>query len=155
VSLRGQFNVQVADPNTITPMQREFIRLAQIFKSRLVAEREIQQRVMERGLIEDRFSKSYASEMTNAREEEAKAAREVVNANKAARTQQLNLISASGPIIEAITTSDLTSSALREWTRSIDDIVHSATNQAVNSMIEQGQANVLPENAKALALRGT
>ncbi|MFO1046252.1 MAG: hypothetical protein U0941_31120 [Planctomycetaceae bacterium] len=55
LSLKGQFNVQVADPETITPMQREFIRLAQIFKSRLVAEREIQQRIMERGLIEDRF----------------------------------------------------------------------------------------------------
>lgn len=55
LSLKGQFNVQVADPDTMTPMQREFIRLAQIFKSRLVAEREIQQRVMERGLIEDRF----------------------------------------------------------------------------------------------------
>jgi hypothetical protein len=47
--------VQVSDPDTLTPMQREFIRLAQIFKSRLVAEREIQQRVMERSMIEDRF----------------------------------------------------------------------------------------------------
>jgi uncharacterized protein YlxP (DUF503 family) len=55
VSLRGRFNVQVSDPDTLTPMQREFIRLAQIFKSRLVAEREIQQRVMERSMIEDRF----------------------------------------------------------------------------------------------------
>lgn len=69
VSLRGQFNVQVTDPDTITPMQREFIRLAQIFKSRLVAEREIQQRVMERGLIEDRFE-DYAASQRNARDKE-------------------------------------------------------------------------------------
>ncbi len=72
VSLRGQFNVQVTDPDTITPMQREFIRLAQIFKSRLVAEREIQQRVMERGLIEDRFE-DYAASQRSARDMENQA----------------------------------------------------------------------------------
>lgn len=42
----------VAD--TMNPMQREFIRMAQIFKARLIAEMEWKQRVMERGLIEDR-----------------------------------------------------------------------------------------------------
>ena len=38
----------------MNPMQREFIRLAQIFKAQLVAEMELKQRVLERGLIEDR-----------------------------------------------------------------------------------------------------
>src|SRR3990167_6306420 len=43
----------VYGPDTMTPMQREFIRLAQIFKSQMVAEVELKQRVIERGLIED------------------------------------------------------------------------------------------------------
>jgi len=55
VSLRGFFDVEVHGPETLTPLQREFIRLAQIFKSRLVTELEWQQRVMERSLIEDRL----------------------------------------------------------------------------------------------------
>ncbi len=58
VSLKGFFNAEVAGAETLTPMQREFIRLAQIFKSRLVTELELQQRVMERSLIEDRLVKS-------------------------------------------------------------------------------------------------
>lgn len=48
------FDTGFVSPDTMNPMQREFIRLAQIFKARLVAEIELKQRVMERGLIEDR-----------------------------------------------------------------------------------------------------
>jgi hypothetical protein len=47
-------NAQVSSSETLTPTQREFIRLAQIFKSQMVAEMEFKQRVMERGLLEDR-----------------------------------------------------------------------------------------------------
>ncbi len=50
----GFFNTSFGHPDTMNPMQREFIRLAQIFKARLVAEMELKQRVLERGLIEDR-----------------------------------------------------------------------------------------------------
>ncbi len=57
-SLIGQFNSQVTNDDTLTPLQREFIRLAQIFKSRLVTEMEFNQRVMERALIEQRNQKS-------------------------------------------------------------------------------------------------
>lgn len=52
-NLHGFFNAWVDDTDAITPMQREFIRLAQIFKSQMVAELEYKQRVIERGLIED------------------------------------------------------------------------------------------------------
>jgi RNA binding exosome subunit len=52
-NLHGFFNAWVSDTDTMTPMQREFIRLAQIFKSQMVAEVELKQRVIERGLIED------------------------------------------------------------------------------------------------------
>ncbi len=48
------FDTGFVSPDTMNPMQREFIRLAQIFKARLVAEMEHKQRVLERGLIEDR-----------------------------------------------------------------------------------------------------
>lgn len=90
VSLRGQFNVQVADPDTLTPMQREFIRLAQIFKSRLVAEREIQQRVMERGLIEDRFA-DYAAMLKEAQVKE-KDAQAVAERSKRLRADRLRSV---------------------------------------------------------------
>ena len=50
----GFFDVGIGHADTMNPMQREFIRLAQIFKARLIAEMEWKQRVLERGLIEDR-----------------------------------------------------------------------------------------------------
>jgi hypothetical protein len=81
VSLRGFFNAEQVGSDTITPMQREFIRLAQIFKSRLVTEIELQQRVMERALIEDRFA-NFADEMTRAEKEE-NAAREQLRRSQA------------------------------------------------------------------------
>jgi hypothetical protein len=52
-SLRGMYDVPL-DDDLMTPMQREFIRMAQIFKSQMVAEVELKQRVIERALIEDR-----------------------------------------------------------------------------------------------------
>lgn len=55
-SVKGFFDTQgYADDDTMTPLQREFVRLAQIFKARLVTEREYKQRVMERALIEERL----------------------------------------------------------------------------------------------------
>ncbi|MEM6473388.1 MAG: hypothetical protein AAF802_27770, partial [Planctomycetota bacterium] len=41
------------DSDTLNPVQREFIRLAQIFKARLVTELELKQRLIERTMIED------------------------------------------------------------------------------------------------------
>ncbi len=52
-NLRGFFDVGFGDADTMNPMQREFVRLAQIFKARMIAEMEWRQRVLERGLIED------------------------------------------------------------------------------------------------------
>jgi hypothetical protein len=55
-SLRGFFNAEIVADDTMTPVQREFVRLAQIFKSRLIVEMELRQRVMERAVIEERLS---------------------------------------------------------------------------------------------------
>lgn len=41
---------------TLNPMQREFIRLAQVFKSQLIAEIELKQRIVERGLMDQKLS---------------------------------------------------------------------------------------------------
>lgn len=55
-SLKGFFDAQVASNETMSPLQREFIRLGQIFKARLVTEMEYKQRVVERSIIEERLS---------------------------------------------------------------------------------------------------
>lgn len=52
-NLTAFFHYGVNHPDTMNPMQREFVRLAQIFKARMIAEMEWRQRVLERGLIED------------------------------------------------------------------------------------------------------
>lgn len=71
-SFIGFFNADVLGDDTITPLQREFIRLAQIFKSRLITELEVKQRVMERALIEERLG-DYLAELAKAKEQEEKA----------------------------------------------------------------------------------
>lgn len=55
-SIRGLFDAEIAVDDTMTPIQREFVRLAQIFKSRLIVEMELKQRIMERAVIEERLS---------------------------------------------------------------------------------------------------
>jgi hypothetical protein len=61
-SLLGFFNAPIQGPDTLSPIQREFIRLAQIFKSRLVTELEYNQRVKERAIIEERL-RSYPEQL--------------------------------------------------------------------------------------------
>lgn len=52
-NLRGFFTAsRTAHSDAMTPLQREFIRLAQIFKSTMLAEMELKQRIVERGLIQ-------------------------------------------------------------------------------------------------------
>ena len=53
-SLRGVFAADIGGPDTLNPMQQKFIQLAQIFKSQMLAEVELRQRIDERGLVQDR-----------------------------------------------------------------------------------------------------
>jgi hypothetical protein len=53
-NFRSVFETEIVGDDTINPMQLEFLRLAQIFKSQMVAEVELKQRIVERGLIQDR-----------------------------------------------------------------------------------------------------
>jgi hypothetical protein len=52
-NLMNFFRADVYNDEVMTPVQREFIRLAQIFKSQMIAEIELKQRVVERALIQD------------------------------------------------------------------------------------------------------
>jgi len=92
VSLRGFFNNEVyGHSDTMTPIQREFIRLAQIFKARLITEMEYKQRVMERGVIEERLG-SRLQELADARVKETAAQRAFEEVEKARQTQQLSTL---------------------------------------------------------------
>ncbi len=82
-SFKGFFDLQVAGPDTMTPVQREFVRLAQIFKARMVTEVQLKQRVTERAMVEERFAKSYPEQRKAAidAEEEARKRLNDVEAN--------------------------------------------------------------------------
>jgi hypothetical protein len=47
---------------SLNPVQREFIRLAQIFKSQLIAEIELKQRIVERGLMDQKLSEDKSAD---------------------------------------------------------------------------------------------
>ncbi len=89
-SVQGFFNAEFCNPDTMTPIQREFIRLAQIFKSQLITEMELRQRVMERGIIEDRFvSRKEQQRRAVTREEDTKAQVSRVSDRVAAQTREV------------------------------------------------------------------
>lgn len=97
-SLQGHFQNRAQFDDTMTPVQREFIRLAQIFKSRLVVEMELKQRVMERGLIEQRGINDETLRQT-AIEKEARARAALENANNARVTSRQQVQSAVSQLI--------------------------------------------------------
>ena len=67
-SFIGYFNSEVSGDDTMTPIQREFVRLAQIFKTRMITELQLKQRVMERSLMEERIGRNYLEELRKAAE---------------------------------------------------------------------------------------
>ncbi|QEG41986.1 hypothetical protein [Roseimaritima ulvae] len=89
-SLAGFFDTSLQHDETMTPLQREFVRLAQIFKSRLVTELEYKQRVMERALIEDLLG-NRTQELLNAQQEQdrANATLKISEQQKSEATQQV------------------------------------------------------------------
>ncbi|MBC8873378.1 MAG: hypothetical protein H8E44_28405 [Planctomycetes bacterium] len=90
-SLRGFFNAQIAHDDTMTPLQRDFIRLAQIFKSRLITELEYKQRVMERAIIEDRLG-NRIKELVEAKEKEEAAKQALADAHEKISTQRVSVV---------------------------------------------------------------
>lgn len=57
-SLLGFFNTELPLDDTMTPIQREIIKLAQILRARLISEKELKQRVNNRSVIESRIART-------------------------------------------------------------------------------------------------
>ncbi len=73
VSFGGFFNAQGAAADTMTPLQREFVRLAQVFKARMITELQLKQRVTERAMVEERFAIPYQQQRKQAIDAEIEA----------------------------------------------------------------------------------
>ncbi|MEZ6124611.1 MAG: hypothetical protein R3C49_15740 [Planctomycetaceae bacterium] len=91
VSLRGYFDAQIVGDQTISPVQQEFIKLAQILKSRLITEIELKQRVVERALIEERIG-DYDQQLKLAAKFEQDAQEKLVKATGNLQSQATNTI---------------------------------------------------------------
>ncbi len=92
-SLRGFFNAEGTHDDTLTPLQREFIRLAQIFKSRVITEMEYKQRVTERAIIEQRLG-NRLQELQDAANDE-NTAKALLRSSEEALAAQHNKVSAA------------------------------------------------------------
>ncbi|MCH7729297.1 MAG: hypothetical protein IH991_22885, partial [Planctomycetes bacterium] len=97
-SLYGFFNAEIAHDDTLTPLQREFIRLAQIFKSRLITELEYKQRVMERGIIEERLG-NRLKELRDAKIKEERAERALEKVRNEIAEQRTEILAAYLPAL--------------------------------------------------------
>lgn len=78
-SLFGFFNTQIEHDDTLTPMQREVIKLAQILRARLISEKELKQRINDRSIIESRIAESNDREQMR-RDLDAQARRDLQDA---------------------------------------------------------------------------
>jgi hypothetical protein len=128
-SLRGFFDAEVSGDDTMTPVQREFVRLAQIFKSRLVTELEYNQRVTERGIIEERFIGNYQQEVQNQKKREDAAA--------AALSEVLAAISAQRAIAYAALAE--VNATISEMTRQVEGGVELAQRWGVENERATGE----------------
>ena len=91
-NLMNFFRADVYNDDTMTPVQREFIRLAQIFNSQMIAEIELKQRVIERALIQDSAGDE-DQQRREARADHAESLRLLKKANWD-RTEELIMINA-------------------------------------------------------------
>lgn len=99
-SIRGFFDAEIAADNTMTPIQREFLRLAQIFKQRLITELELNQRVMERSIIEERLG-DYQEHLKLARQKEQLSQDALRRAREKFRNAQRTVIAESNQVSAA------------------------------------------------------
>ncbi|MFO0906725.1 MAG: hypothetical protein U0939_27215, partial [Pirellulales bacterium] len=90
-SLRGFFAADVGHQDTMTPLQREFLRLAQILKSRLIVEMELKQRVTERAIIEERGG-NRAAELQESLAKEKMANEALASFEQTRRNQQTTVL---------------------------------------------------------------
>ncbi len=96
-SFKGFFDHEVIGTDTMTPIQREFVRLAQIFKARLTTERELNLHVMERAVIEQRGD-DYEAELDAAREREEQAQCKLAEVQESLEQSQLSVVKATSSL---------------------------------------------------------
>ncbi len=118
VSLRGFFNGDVAGDDTLNPIQREFIRLAQIFKSRLVTELELNQRMMERSMIEDRLG-DYLAELRKAAAKEQSAENVLASLTGTLRKDQQDVLTGVAQIDSQARAAELALNPIRDKTTEV------------------------------------
>lgn len=134
VSLRGFFEAEVVGPNTLNPMQREFIRLAQIYKSRLITEIELRQRIMERSLIEERVGTGdvYRQYLREAHQREQAARQKLKSARVKASEQRLKLVATVNAIESQLT--EIQKQAA--WSQNASNQMYDQATQTVVEILE-------------------
>lgn len=93
--LRSYFDETIVGPDTLTPLQREFLKLAQVLKARLVVEKELQLRIDERAMIEDRF-RDINKELRELREREQRASTQLDDLRKQQARDQEKIVNIIG-----------------------------------------------------------
>lgn len=151
-NIRGFFDTGFGHADTINPVQREFIKLAQIFKSRMIAELEWKQRVMERGLIEDRSNDdNYRFELLQPIHREAMKLEAQVQEE---RIKGFRTNAVVGNQIEAVIVAAITSaSSIRSEKTQLQGAIEAANDIAPREQI--GKLDVEQREAYAASLRET
>ena len=93
-SFKGFFDHEIAGTDTMTPVQREFVRLAQIFKAKLITERELNLHVMERAMIEQRVG-NYLEELQAAKDKEKLAEDALSKVQDSIQKSQIEVVKAT------------------------------------------------------------
>ncbi len=140
-SLKGFFDSQLQNNDTMSPLQREAIGLAQILKARLVTEMEYKQRVMERSVIEERTQNVENSEAQLIRERSAE------DEVRKAREAQVR---ARGIILPSIAKSN----AMLDETETVLAVANNAM-QGVAKFLNDNQIASIPPQTKSTALEAT
>ena len=144
VSFRGYFDHDVVGPETLNPVQREFIRLAQIFKSRLITEIELKQRVMERALIEERIG-DYQAQMKEAARIERRAQQALKDQQSDLREGQLKVLQVVREVAAWAESFRSRSASLKtkfDEVLDLDRLVQSATANALRLITNRTQVDV-------------
>jgi len=160
-SFKGFFNNEVVGTDTINPLQREFIRLAQVFKSQLVTEMEFNQRVKERGLIEDRLG-NYIDELRNLKAKEQKAKEDLEKFRNAFNDQREKIQALSDSIDIQISAFDEKLRRINTNFRSVNDSLTFANKaffeiitNVIQAVASSPQENLSPSLKESLEqLRG-
>jgi len=139
-SIRGLFDAEIAADDTMTPIQREFVRLAQIFKSRLIVEMELKQRIMERSVIEERLG-NRQKELEDAKNLEDDAKRKLSQAVDKRKVAQRNVLLAAQTIqakgqsvqVQAANTQKKADEALRDAQDVLEAFLEAGTTKAISA----------------------